>query len=295
MRKRMGCLGVAGLLLCLLVLCMAPAVYAQNNEPPQVPPDIEETASAQLGDAERIESLTALIVMYSEQLEEYDRSNGSFVVACVGVVGVVLGVAVNLFDIRKEKGERKRPDYGMAALFSLIPGTMALCLYVFSMQCRRVVFFRGYLTYLEGELSKLTGIPMVFNSRVVGKFFGEFATMQAGFAVMAITVGVAIAVSIYCCLHFATHEGAWSNSPPWKLLQALHQKVSGFLSKHLPKWCLDFFKKLFKLLSWPIRPSMLFVVMLLVFGVCCGICVWDLCHNDVIPKEVYDFCLTPAN
>lgn len=292
MRKRIGCLGVAGLLLCLLVLCMAPAVYAQNNEPPQVPPDLEETASAQLGDAERIESLTALIVMYSEQLEEYDRSNGSFVVACVGVVGVVLGVAVNLFDIRKEKGERKRPDYGMAALFSLIPGTMALCLYVFSMQCRRVVFFRGYLTYLEGELGKLTGIPMVFNSRVVGKFFGEFATMTAGFGVMAITVIVAFAVSIYCCLYYATRDGQWSNSMLCKLLRALHQKVSGFLTKHLPKKILQFFKKI---LSWLFCPSTLFGIILLVFGVCCAICVVDLCSNGDIPKDVYDFCLNPSN
>lgn len=149
MKKGMKYFGVAVLLVCLLILCMAPATCKGIDEQLQVLSAAEEAVPVPAGDVERIESLTALIVMYSEQLEEYDRSNGSFVVACVGFAGVVLGLAINLSISKKEKGERTRPDYGMAALFVLIPGTIALCLYVFSMQCRRVVFFRGYLTYLS--------------------------------------------------------------------------------------------------------------------------------------------------
>lgn len=285
MRKKIGCLGVLALLVCLLTLCTAPTVYAQAG----VPTGTANMASAEVGDAERIEALTALIVMYSEQLEEYDRSNGSFVVACVGIVGVVLGIAFNLLTSRKEKEREKRPDYGMAVLFALITGTMALCLYVFSMQCRRVVFFRGYLTYLERELSELTGIPMVFNSEIVGSFLGRFHTMNAGFAVMGITVSVAFVVSLYFCLYFATEEGAIPNSGPCKLLRRLSQIVSQIFSKLPPKW---FWRGIRKFFSWLFRPSVGLFLIVAVFGVCCGICVYDLCTNSGIPKDVYDTCLT---
>lgn len=217
---------------------------------------VEDTEPSSAGDAERIEALISLIAMYSEQLEEYDRSGGSFVVGCMGIAGVILGLVVAFFSTENEKHKLVRPNYGVAFLFSLIPGIMTLCLYVFSMQCRRVEFFRGYLTYLEEKLSKLIEIPMVFNSKVVSTFFGEFMTMRMGFVVMAVVVVFVFLVPAERCLHTATAEGC---------SKCIFTK-SGFV-------------------FW------LFFAVLSVYGIACLIFVYDLCTNDVIATQVYQYCL----
>lgn len=280
MKKGMKYFGVAVLLACLLILCMAPAACKGIDEQLQVLSAAEEAVPVPAGDVERIESLTALIVMYSEQLEEYDRSNGSFVVACVGFAGVVLGLAINLSISKKEKGGRTRPDYGMAALFVLIPGTIALCLYVFSMQCRRVVFFRGYLTYLEGKLGELTGIPMVFNSKVVGKFFGEFKTMNTGFWVMGITVGAILAMSLVFCGYFALPVDGIQKIKQWNSWRKLSKGNISHKAIELCKVLVCFL------------PLVLFALIFAVFSWSSIVCVIDLCSNGDIPDRVCDFCMT---
>ena len=58
-------------------------------------PDADDNILAGIADSEtmnenkteNIESLTLLLVMYSEQLEEYDRSNGVFVITCISFCG----------------------------------------------------------------------------------------------------------------------------------------------------------------------------------------------------------------
>ncbi|MCH5260784.1 MAG: hypothetical protein J1F18_13565 [Lachnospiraceae bacterium] len=217
---------------------------------------MEVAISSSDGDTERIEALTSLISMYSEQLEEYDRSNGSFVVGCVGLAGVILGLVVNVFTTENKKNKLIRPNYGIATLFALIPGIMTLCLYVFSMQCRRVVFFRGYLTYLEEKLSELIGIPMVFNSNVVGKFFGEFGTMNAGFWVMGIVVVLMLLVSCCLCLYLATPKCFFTNASICSIV-------------------------IFSI----------YVIVFIVFTISCIIFVYDLCTNGDIPNQVYQYCL----
>lgn len=259
------------LLACLLVFILYRLTYVKPNRQPQAPSATNVPVSSQAGDTERVEALTALIVMYSEQLEEYDRFSGSFVVACVGFAGVVLGLAINLAISKREEKKENRQNYGMAALFALIPGIAALCLYVFSMQCRRVVFFRGYLTYLEKELSQLIGIPMIFNDKVVPKFFGEFNTMNAGFLVMAIAVCIMLGVSIALCMYFIlpnlTHLKLKTGNGPKAFLRENSRIIKDAVI------------------------NIIFIVILTTFSYSCIVCVFDLCTNGSIPGIVYDFCI----
>lgn len=266
MKKGLRYFAMLVLLVCLLILCTTQMACAKIDGQLQALSAPGKGASVQVEDAQRVEALTALIVMYSEQLEEYDRSNGSFVVACVGFAGAVLSLAINLFISKKEQGMQKRPDYRMAALFSLIPGVAALCLYVFSMQCRRVVFFRGYLSYLEEQLGQLTGIPMVFNSHVVTRFFGEFNTMNAGFAVMGITVFAMLVVSFSLCIYFVVPKGAFSKFKLWNEIKAC------FLEKS------------------HIIVGLFIILIVAVFSFSCVVCVIDLCSNGDIPNSVHNFC-----
>ena len=79
--KRIQILCITTFLLSLLFLYSIPAVYAQTD---MGLPDADDNILAGIADSEtmnenrteNIESLTLLLVMYSEQLEEYDRSNG---------------------------------------------------------------------------------------------------------------------------------------------------------------------------------------------------------------------------
>lgn len=216
---------------------------------------MEIAISSSTGDAERIEALTSLIAMYSEQLEEYDRSNGNFVVGCVGLAGVILGLVVNMLSGKNKKNKLERPNYGIATLFALIPGVMTLCLYVFSTQCRRVVFFRGYLIYLEKELSELIEIPIVFNSNVVDKF-GEFGTKTAGFWTMVVVVGLILSISCYLCFYFAISKDSFINDPSRSIV-------------------------LFSI----------YLITVIAFIIACIVFVNDLRTNRDIPNQVYQYCL----
>lgn len=256
--KRTRILCITTFLLSLLFLYSIPAVYAQTD---MGLPDADDNILAGIADSEtmnenkteNIESLTLLLVMYSEQLEEYDRSNGVFVITCISFCGVVLGIAITLVTGAKEI---KRPNLALAAVFALLPSIMTLCLYVFSMQCRRVAIFRGYLAYLEEKLSNLTGVPMIFNREVVPKFFGEFLTNICGPVVMILFIILLFIVSIWLCAYFA-------KSP-----KVISKAGCGVKAGRAILWIL--------------------FALCIVF---CVICAFDLATNDPVPGKVYEFCI----
>lgn len=208
---------------------------------------------------ETIAALTSLIVMCNEQLEEYDRSSSIFVAACITFIGAILGVIITLYTSRKNKdGPQGKVSLASAALFLILPAATTLCLYVFSMQCRRVVFFRGYILYLEDLLNELTGVPVAFTSNVALHFFGVFPTNQYGPLVMAFFIFI-----VFCVCGVFLH----------RLLKAVDSSVG----KH---------PGLYKGCCW------------LVFTVCilfCAVCARDLMTNNPVPEQVRQFCIGLAN
>lgn len=252
-------------------------------------PDSDPSADNDNLTAEKIASLTALIVMYSEQLEEYDRSNGTFVVGCITLIGATLGVMLTL-NARGKKRESspnltlseqtlpkddidKKTRLALTAMFMIIPSAMTLCLYVFSMQCRRVAFFRGYLSYLEKQLSELIGTPMIFNQEIVGHFFGNFTTNQYGPLVMGIFI---IVILIICSIFLIS---LW--------LPVLRPPTVSFESIK----CI--LRKLMRLLS----SIGLLILILGTFFLCawfCFICASDLIGNGGVPYDVYNFSMNIA-
>ena len=114
--------------------------------------DLDGTSSA----------LVKQISLYTMQLEEYDRLSANYMLICVGFVLVILlAVAFLLikgtFNSQKISSKSDNNSGIIALLFLTIPMITVLYMYVFSMQCRKVAIYRGYLGYLEDQLSNKIG------------------------------------------------------------------------------------------------------------------------------------------
>lgn len=127
--------------------------------------DLDGTSSA----------LVEQISLYTMQLEEYDRLSANYMLICVGFVLVILlAVAFLLikgtFNSQKISSKSDNNSGIIALLFLTIPMITVLYMYVFSMQCRKVAIYRGYLGYLEDQLSNNVSVPLFFDKDIVNEF-----------------------------------------------------------------------------------------------------------------------------
>lgn len=205
------------------------------------------------------------ISLYSAQLEEYDRTCINFVLTCIGFAGVIFGIIATLLNIQKNKQNNDSSQHTesrviekvIAVLILIVPSMMTLCLYVFSMQCRRVAFFRGYLKYLEERLSERMEVPLLFNTKIVEEYFGKFTTNRIGPVVMGVFIAVILLISLLCSLYYA--KAFWNSGIGGKVVYIL-----------------------------------LFVLLPLFCIAACAVFTVDLSINDSIVKSVYEYCIDSA-
>lgn len=207
------------------------------------------------------------ISLYSDQLEEYDRANSSFVMTCIAFWGVIFGIVITLLARRKDKGgkaisneKNMQVDKALSMLFLTLPAIMTLCLYVFCIQCRRVAFFRGYLRYLEEEISKRIEVPLLFNDGIVGKFLGEFYTNRFGPVVMIAFIFAIIAAGLVFSYRYSKDISQWAGT------SCIQKMVYYFVLRVLP----------------------------IISIAACALFTYDLLINDRIVEEVYQYCILRA-
>ena len=95
-----------------------------------------------------VDSLTELIVLYTERLEELDQFTIAYIMTCMGLVGVVFGTIATLLSNENVK-ERSRIYKIVSILFMLIPIIVCIFLAVATINLKKVAMYRGYLRYLE--------------------------------------------------------------------------------------------------------------------------------------------------
>lgn len=227
------------------------------------------TMAQQMAMADKtVDVLLEQISLYTEQLEAYDRGQGDAIMACITFGGVLISIVISLFVDKKNINKIVRGENSlkgkriMAILFLIVPSITTLSLYIFSMQCRRVAFFRGYLRYLEEELSKRVEVPLLFNNRIAGKFFGECITNIVGPWIMICFVLAIMGVGVVLVWRYST------------FIKEEKQEEK--------RWCLKFgYYFLFRILP----------------GICivaCIVFISDLWSNSFVAEEVYQYCIRAA-
>ena len=158
---------------------------------------------------------------------------------------------------------------GISLLFLIIPMIVMLYLYVFSMQCRKVAIYRGYLWYLEDELNKKIETKVLFDNGIVDKFIGgfpptalspeQFLTNRLGPVVMGMFV-----LGIYIVsFAFADYFSNWKVERMW----------GSRFYRYYRFW---------------------FLLLLLACSGFSLVCMYDLCVNGTVVEEVHRYCVEIA-
>lgn len=224
---------------------------------------------------DKIDVLTELLATYTSQMEQYERLSTDFSITCVGFIGVLIGVLITALSIafRTDANNRGRKIIYrlVSVVLMIIPCFSILFFYVFSMNCRKVAIYQGYMTYLEGVINdNICGDYIIHNSKLVDNFLAEgFPTNRFGGIVMIIVFILVIGASVAFSIYF------------YKLANEINNTGAGGNVKT---------GKLFKILY--IIAFVLICVMVLVFG---SILMCDLLHNDDVRHNVTEFCINNLN
>lgn len=117
---------------------------------------------------DKSQDIISLINQYTSELEELDQLSITYIMTCIGVIGVILGIIATIY-INNKKNNWQSTSYRIVApLFLTIPVIISIFLGAVTLNCRKVAIYRGYLVYLEQSYNKLSGtIPQNYNTRVL--------------------------------------------------------------------------------------------------------------------------------
>ena len=117
---------------------------------------------------DKSQDIISLINQYTSELEELDQLSITYIMTCIGVIGVILGIIATI-NINNKKNTWQSTSYRIVApLFLTIPVIISIFLGAVTLNCRKVAMYRGYLVYLEQSYNKLSGtIPQSYNTRVL--------------------------------------------------------------------------------------------------------------------------------
>ena len=154
--------------------------------------------------ADKSQDIISLINQYTSELEALDQLNITYIMTCLGIIGVILGIIATIISLNQKVW--KSPPYRLVApLFLSIPVIISTFLGVVTMNCRKVAMYRSYLIYLEQSYNEIDGvIPQHYNSRVL-QFLSKWGvTNQNGSftnlivdIVYIIIIGLCFAVCFY--------------------------------------------------------------------------------------------------
>lgn len=140
--------------------------------------------------ADRAQDIIFLINQYTSELEKLDQLNNTYIMTCVGAIGVILGIIATV--ICGDQKVWKTPSYRiLAPLFLSIPVIVCIFLGVVTLNCRKVAMYRVYLKYLEDSYNK-TGnvISQYYNSDML-QFLKKWSTDNRDGSVMNRIINIA--------------------------------------------------------------------------------------------------------
>jgi len=116
---------------------------------------------------DKSQDIISLISQYTSELESLDQLNNTYIMTCIGTIGVILSIIVAVISIDKKVW--KTPPYRVVApLFLSIPVVACVFLSVVTLNCRKVAMYRGYLVYLENSYNQIEGVvPQFYNSNTL--------------------------------------------------------------------------------------------------------------------------------
>lgn len=128
----------------------------------------------------RVDELMAAISLYTTQLEDYDKSNFSSCMTCIGFVGGLIAV-VGAILCTSSNNSNSFLNEAVSVIILLIPLIVTLFLYNFSMNCRRSALFRGYVQFLEECLNQEIGKKdMLYSNFLIPEYYGKFKVNNRG-------------------------------------------------------------------------------------------------------------------
>lgn len=134
----------------------------------------------------RVDILMQAIVLYTTQLEDYDKDNITAGMSCIGFIGLII-TAVGTVLATTNENNSSFSNQAIAVVLLFVPEMFILFLYNFAMANRRSAIFRGYLMFLEEVLNKELGVDyMLFNQQLIPKQLSSFSVNTQGPIVLAV-------------------------------------------------------------------------------------------------------------
>ena len=151
----------------------------------------------------RVDILMQAIVLYTTQLEDYDKDNITAGMSCIGFIGLIItAVGAVLASSKEENSSFSNQAIAIVLLF--VPEMFILFLYNFAMANRRSAIFRGYLMFLEEVLNKELGADyMLFNQQLIPKQLSSFSVNTNGPIVLAVFIVVFMILFFGLSCYFA--------------------------------------------------------------------------------------------
>lgn len=157
-----------------------------------------------LANEKRADELMAAITLYTNQLEDYDKSNFNACMTCIGFIGGLIAAVGAILCTSLDAVSSNLLNETISIIILLIPAIITLFLYQFAMSCRRSALFRGYVQFLEKQLNEMTGsYDMFFSSYLIPEYYAKFAVNHFGPAALIIFLILIFTVSFVISIIFA--------------------------------------------------------------------------------------------
>lgn len=156
----------------------------------------------------RVDGLMAAITLYTTQLEDYDKSNFSACMTCIGFVGGLIAAVGAILCTYVDNGKNILLNEAVSVILLLIPAIVTLFLYNFSMSCRRSALFRGYVQFLEECVNKEVGNKdMLYSKFLIPEYYAKFPVNKFGPIAMIIFLFILYFFGFWISFIFA-HKSA---------------------------------------------------------------------------------------
>lgn len=151
----------------------------------------------------RIDVIMETIMLCTNQLEDYDKSNLDAGMSCIGFIGIII-TAVGAIMAAITPQNRAFFNQAVSVILLFIPEMFVVFLYNFSMSCRRSAIYRGYLVFLEEILNEELGADyMLFNQQLIPKWLSNFSVNTNGPIVLAAFLIIIISLFFVVSYYFA--------------------------------------------------------------------------------------------
>lgn len=151
----------------------------------------------------RIDVIMETMILCTNQLEDYDKSNLNAGMSCIGFIGLII-TAVGAITAALNEKNRVFFNQAVSVILLFIPEMFVVFLYNFSMSCRRSAIYRGYLMFLEEILNEELGADyMLFNQLLIPERLSNFSVNTKGPVILALFILIIVSLFFILSYYFA--------------------------------------------------------------------------------------------